>query len=45
MKNRDYAGLVVIDYTRIDWMLCNEVDISSETILMRDFALSINVEA
>jgi len=37
MKRTGYSGYLGVEYVRIDWEHCNEVDNVSETILFRDF--------
>lgn len=37
MGEQQYSGYIGIEYVRIDWEHCNEVDNLSETILFRDF--------
>ena len=37
MRKAGYQGYVGVEYVRIDWEHCNEVDNLSETILLRDF--------
>lgn len=38
MKELGYSGYFAIEYVWIDWENCNDVDIVSETVLMRDLA-------
>ena len=43
MKDTGYAGYVEVEYVWIEWERCNEVDNVSETILMRDHLLSVEL--
>jgi sugar phosphate isomerase/epimerase len=38
MKEIGYCGYFAIEYVWIDWENCNDVDVLSETVLMRDLA-------
>lgn len=41
LKARGYTGWLAVEYVWIDWEHCNEVDILSETILLRDLLRSL----
>lgn len=41
LKTRGYTGWLAVEYVWIDWEHCNEVDVLSETILLRDLLRSL----
>jgi hypothetical protein len=36
LSRHEYSGWICVEYTRQEWEQCNEVDIVSETILVRN---------
>ena len=43
MRDHSYAGYVGVEYVWTEWERCNEVDNISETILMRDHLLAVEL--
>ena len=41
MEQTGYGGFVTVEYCYEDWRRCNEADVVSETILMRDLLRSV----
>jgi len=42
MDELDYRGYISLEYVWMEWERCNEVDNLSETILLRDYLMSLN---
>jgi hypothetical protein len=40
LSGQNYRGFVGVEYCWDEWKQCNEVDVLSETILMRDLLCS-----